>query len=179
VLTLIAAAFAAGAGNFSVAVSIGMSDATAAMRWRIAAVFGVFEGGMPLVGLILGDSARKVAGGAGGYIGGALLIAVGGWQLLQATRSGGDHPLAATGTLRLLVVGFALSIDNLLVGFSIGIRPVSLTEAVAVFTVVSVTVSLGGFELGKRIGSARNVPADCIAGSLLVAVGVLVAAGWI
>jgi putative Mn2+ efflux pump MntP len=178
-LALIAAAIAVGAGNFSAAVSIGISGATPAMRWRVVAIFGVFEGGMPLVGLLLGDSARRVAGGAGGYAGGALLIAVGGWQLLQAIRSGPERPPPAAGILRLLLVGFALSIDNLLVGFSIGIRAVSLTEAVLVFTLVSVAISLAGFELGHRIGTAGRFPADYIGGSLLMAIGALVAAGCI
>lgn len=178
-LALIAAAFAVGAGNFSAAVGIGISGATAAMRWRVAVIFGVFEGGMPLVGLLLGDTARRVAGREGGFAGGALLIAVGGWQLLQAIRSGHDHLPPAAGIVRLLFVGFALSIDNLLVGFSVGIRAVSLTEAVLVFTVVSVAISIAGFELGRRIGAAGRFPADYIAGFLLMAIGGLVAAGWI
>jgi putative Mn2+ efflux pump MntP len=54
VLTLILAALAVGLGNFGASVGIGMSGANKATRIRVGLVFGVFEAGMPLVGLLAG-----------------------------------------------------------------------------------------------------------------------------
>ena len=85
-LALILAALAVGLGNFGASVGIGMSGATKATRVRVGIVFGVFEAGMPLVGLLAGRGAAQAVGNVAGYVGGALLIGIGGWQLFQAFR---------------------------------------------------------------------------------------------
>ncbi len=43
-----------GLGNFAASIGIGMGGVNAATRLRIAIVFGLFEGGMPVVGLLIG-----------------------------------------------------------------------------------------------------------------------------
>jgi putative Mn2+ efflux pump MntP len=67
--------------------------------------------------------------------------------------------------------------DNLVVGFSLGVQHVSVPEAIVVFAAVSVALSLIGLELGKRLGQAVAFGVEYIAGLVLVGVGVLVASG--
>jgi putative Mn2+ efflux pump MntP len=176
-LALILAAVAVGLGNFGAAISIGLSGAAAATRLRVGAVFGVFEAGMPMVGLLVGHGTANTLGSAASYAGGGLLIAIGGWQLLQTLRARGQASGPPTGLFRLLLTGFALSIDNLVVGFSLGVQHTSLPEAVIVFAAVSVALSLLGLELGRRLGAAVEFGVEYLAGIVLVGVGVLVAAG--
>jgi hypothetical protein len=61
VLTLIFAAIAVRLGNFGAAIGIGLSGPTAKARIRLGAVFGAIEGGMPLVGLLLGRGTAQPA----------------------------------------------------------------------------------------------------------------------
>ncbi|MEP7026794.1 MAG: manganese efflux pump [Actinomycetota bacterium] len=178
-LALTLAALAVGFGNFAASISIGLSGVSTAMRWRVGIVFGLFEAGMPLVGLLLGHSAVKALGGFAGAIGGALLILIGAWQLVQALRAGGGSSPPPTSTRRLLITGFALSLDNLVVGFSLGVQHTPIVQAIIVFAVASVCLSLAGLEIGRRLGQAVEFGADYIAGFVLVAVGLLVAVGEI
>jgi putative Mn2+ efflux pump MntP len=175
---LILAAFAVGLGNFGASIGIGLSGVTGAMRIRVALVFGVFEAGMPLVGLLAGRGVAHELGNTSRYAGGALLIAIGAWQLAQTVRARRRGVLAPPIAMRrLLLTALALSMDNLVVGFSLGVQHTSLAEAIAVFAVVSVGLSLLGLEFGRRLAAAVEVSSQYLAGIVLVAVGILVAVG--
>ena len=62
-LALTLAALAVGLGNFGASISIGLAGATIATRIKVGVVFGVFEAGMPLVGLLAGRGAAQALGG--------------------------------------------------------------------------------------------------------------------
>jgi manganese efflux pump family protein len=178
VLALILAAFAVGLGNFGASVGLGLSGIAPAMRIRVAVVFAIFEAGMPIVGLLVGRGVAQTLGAASRYAGGALLIAMGAWQVVQAVlagRTGVSVPPIAM--RRLLLTALALSMDNLVVGFSLGIRGTSVAAAVAVFAVVSVSLTLLGLELGRRLAAVVEFGSQYLAGIVLMAVGILVAVG--
>ena len=176
-LALTLAAFAVGLGNFGAAVSIGLSGASGATRLRVGGVFGVFEAGMPIIGLLVGHRTAASLGSVAGYAGGGLLIAIGLYQFVQAIRARGTESGPPSSIGRLILTAFALSMDNLVVGFSLGVQHVSVPEAIVVFAAVSVALSLIGLELGKRLGQAVAFGVEYIAGLVLVGVGVLVASG--
>lgn len=177
-LTLTFAALAVGLGNFGATIGIGLSGVAPATRVKVSLVFGVFEAGMPLVGLLAGRGAAHTLGNASRYAGGALLIAIGGWQLIQTARLGRKGaPAPPIAMKRLILTAVALSMDNLVVGFSLGVQHIALIEAVAVFAVVSVGLSLLGLEFGRRLAAAVEFGSQYLAGIVLVAVGILVAVG--
>ncbi len=72
--------------------------------------------------------------------------------------------------------GFALSIDNLVIGFGLGVTKTPLVASVLVFAIVSVGLSLAGLELGASLGARMQGRAEWVAGVVLIAVGVLIAA---
>src|SRR5882724_383917 len=129
-LALLLVAVSVGLSNFAASVSLGVAGVDARTRLRIALVFGVFEAGMPVVGLLIGARVASVAGDAGRWIGGALLIAVGVYAIVSSLRApstqsatdAAGHAAAtlAGGNVRLLLSGLALSLDNLVVGFALG-----------------------------------------------------------
>lgn len=176
-LALALAALAVGFGNFGASIGIGMSGATGPTRVRVGLIFGVFEAGMPLVGLVAGQGVARGLGSVAGYAGGALLVGVGGWQLVLAFRASNRGPIPPMSTGRLLLTGFALSLDNLVVGFSLGAEHISLIQAVVVFALVSVGLSVIGLEFGRRIGAVLEHGAEYLAGIALMAVGLIVAVG--
>ena len=171
-------AVAVGLGNFAAAIGIGIGGVDATTRLRVALVFGGFEAAMPVVGLLLG---RRIAGPLGSraaLLGGALLIATGLYGLVQARRAHGqDTSSASLPMRRLLVVGAALSIDNLVVGIALGTSDVSLIAAISIIAVVCLSMSLLGLELGRRIGGRFEQWASELGAGVLVVVGVVVATG--
>jgi manganese efflux pump family protein len=174
VLALVLAAPAVGLGNFGASIGIGLADTTRATRVRVGIVFAIFEAGMPLVGLLAGRGVARTLGNVSGYVGGTLLIGIGAWQLIQTFRASSRELAPPTSLRRLLLTGLALSMDNLVVGFSLGVQHTSVAEAVVVFATVSVCLSLLGLEVGRRLGAAVEFGAEYAAGVVLMAVGFFV-----
>jgi putative Mn2+ efflux pump MntP len=179
VLALILVALSLGLSNFAVAIGLGISGASARTRVQVGVIFGLFETGMPIAGLGLGQSLASVMGGAAHWISAGLLIATGVWSLVQALH-GGSGPPAPDGdqrTWRLLVTGLAISVDNLAVGFALGAFHVNLAVAAITIGVISTGLSLIGLELGARIGAGAGQRGELIGAVVLIAVGAAIAAG--
>ncbi len=178
VLALLLLAVALGLSNFAAAIGIGVSGVSRNVRVRVAVVFGLFEAGMPVVGLVLGQSLASGLGQAARGLGAAALIVVGAVGLWQAWRSrGAGRQAPSWRTGRVLISGLALSIDNLAAGFALGAYHTNLALAAVVFGLVSVVMSLAGLELGARIGIAAGERSELIASVILIAVGAAIAAG--
>jgi manganese efflux pump family protein len=195
---LLLLAVALGLDNLAAAVGFGVGATgriSGAARLRIAVVFGLFEAGMPVLGLVLGHGLADSIGEAARWLGGVALIAFGVAGLVQArreaSRSGhSDHSGREDGerapppqrssvqpTGRLLLAGLVLSGDNLAAGFALGAYQVGIAAAAVVFGAVSVVMSLAGLEFGARIGAAAGERSELIACVLLIVVGAVIAAG--
>jgi manganese efflux pump family protein len=202
VLALLLLAVALGLSNFAAAIGIGVSGVHGRARVRIAVVFGVFEAGMPVLGVALGQGVATSLGHAARWLSGAVLIAIGVTSLILAHRgtrgsrgSRGDHGArgargqGAGGGMgtggdgsswrlgRVAASGLALSADNLAAGFALGAYHTGLAVAAAVFGAVSVIMTLAGLELGARLGTGVGDRSELIASVMLIAVGAVVAAG--
>ena len=192
---LLLIAVALGIDNLAVSIGIGVSGVRGALRLRVALVFGLFEAGMPVVGMLAGHATASALGGTARWTGGGLLVAVGGYQVVQwyRERRVADDSIPPEGTVspgtvspgtrdwgtwRLLVSGLALSVDNLIVGFALGAYHVTLATAAVVIALVSVTMSLAGLELGAKLGTAFGERGELAGGLVLAAVGILMAAGF-
>jgi manganese efflux pump family protein len=109
VLALLLVAASLGLSNFAASIAIGMSGVDRHVRLRVALAFGLFEAGMPIVGLLVGRRAADALGSHAHLIAGLLLIATGASTVIQALRATDASASAAS-----------LSIDNLIVGFGAG-----------------------------------------------------------
>ena len=176
---LVLAAVAVGLSNFAAAVAIGVSGVDARRRTEVGVVFGVFEIGMPIVGLALGHRLAHTLGGTAQWAGGGLLIAAGLYGLVTGVRRTGHEAEAPTGMPlgRLILTGAALSIDNLVVGFALGAYHEPIVVAALVIGTISVAMSLVGLELGSRIGARTGDLAEVVGSVVLIGVGAAIAAG--
>ncbi len=176
---LFLAAISVGLSNFAAAIGIGLSGVDARKRLRVGLTFGVFEAVMPVIGIVIGHNLSGSFGHVGRYLGGGLLVATGAFTVWKSRRESGEQESGA-GELdmsRLLITAFALSIDNLVVGFALGVYPVPAILAGAVVAVTSVALSLIGLELGSRLGRGVEKWADEIGGVVLALVGIALAFG--
>jgi manganese efflux pump family protein len=142
----------------------------------VGVIFGAFEAGMPVLGLLLGHGLASVLGQATRWVGAALLIATGVYGLVQNRRSGRRDTDAPRDLGRLAITGLVLSIDNLAVGFALGTYHVSLPVAAVVIGAVSATLSLAGLELGARLGVRTGQRGETLGNLILIAVGAAIAA---
>jgi manganese efflux pump family protein len=178
VLALLLVALSLGLSNFAASIAIGISGVDRALRVRIALAFGLFEAGMPIVGLLAGRHFAHELGSHAHLIGGGLLVATGAFTVVQA-QPGSDAPpsLIDLRRGRLLLMAAALSIDNLIVGFALGAYHVPLGLAVSLIAIASVGLSLLGLELGAQLGARVEHRSELLAGIVLICVGVAIAVG--
>jgi putative Mn2+ efflux pump MntP len=203
---LLLVAASVGLSNLAAAIGIGFGGVTARTRIRVAVVFGVFEAGMPIVGLVVGAGVAGAIGHTARWISAVVLIGIGLVTVIQAFRqpagpgrgaspeppappappappeqgaSPADAAHHSDSLGRLIISAFALSLDNLAAGFALGTMHVGVAEGAIVIGAVSVVMSLAGLELGGRIGAAAGRRGEQIGGAILVGVGVAIAAGVI
>ena len=194
---LLLVAASVGLSNLAAAIGIGFGGVTARTRIRVAVVFGVFEAGMPIVGLVAGAGVAGAIGHTARWISAVVLIGIGLVTVIQAFRQpagpgrgaspappeDGASPADAVhhsdSLGRLIISAFALSLDNLAAGFALGTMHVGVAEGALVIGAVSVVMSLAGLDLGGRIGAAAGRRGEQIGGAILVGVGVAIAAGVI
>jgi manganese efflux pump family protein len=178
VVALIVVALAVGLGNFGAAVGIGVSGVDRRLRLRLAAIFGFFEGLMPVVGLLLGRATASDLGRGAPIAGGILLGLIGAYSVAMAlVRKQPPRDHRGTPTGRLLLVGAALSVDNLVIGFALGTYHVNLVLAVIVIALTSVGLSLLGLELGSRLRARFGERSELVGGAALIVVGIAIGTG--
>ena len=176
ILTLILLGFSVGLGNFAAAIAIGLSGVDKKIRTRIAIVFGLFETIMPIFGLLIGERLAHVFGDHANLIGGVLLIFVGLYELYGTLKKEDDKEVkASTGSwTKLILAGLALSVDNLIIGFSLGTYHVSILLATVIIGATSVIMSLIGLELGNKLSSKAEEYSELVSGIILIVVGILI-----
>jgi manganese efflux pump family protein len=176
-LALFLVAVSVGISNFAAAIAIGVSGVDARTRLRIGLIFGAFESGMPLIGLLIGARLAAPLGHTARWLGAGLLVAVGGYTLIRALRARPAKAGPPTALGPLLLAGLALSLDNLAVGFALGSYHTPVVAGVIVIGAVSVAMALVGLELGSRIGARAGERGEQLAGLVLIGVGAAIAAG--
>lgn len=111
-----------------------------------------------------------------------MLVALGLVAIVVGTRGGhDDERLAArvTSWRGLVVLAAGLSIDNLAVGFSLGLgdaSPVVVATAIMLFSVTFTWIGIGVGAAGRRHWERY---AEFGAGGLLVALGIAAGAGFV
>lgn len=161
-----------GSNNLAAGLALGALGQAERAR-RIVAVFGLFEFCVPLVGLALGRASTRWVESQAGWVSILLLVGVGLWMVWTSRRtSSRDEKLARQATtwggLALLSAG--LSVDNLVVGFSLGLRaydPLTIAATIAGFSMMFTWLGLHAGDAGRRHWEQR---ATALAGLLLIAV---------
>lgn len=170
-----------GSNNFATALSLG-SLGQAERQWRILSVFAVFEFTVPLVGLWLGARVSGLVADGVEWLGPLLIAALGIWTMQEATRKTDDSERLAqklTGWRGLVGLSAVMSLDNLVIGFSLGLGGVPILLTASVIALCSVAFAWVGLRIGARGRRAFESTAEAISGLLLVAVAAADWHGWL
>jgi len=174
VLKLLAFVLPLGLDSFAVAAAVGaMQVTTVWQRLRISLVFVVFEGGMPLIGLGLGTVLARGIGQVAGYLAGAAVIAIGAWMLLAEDKDEQDKAgrLATSRGLALIALGVSISLDELAIGFTIGLAHLPVTAVIVAIALQAFIAAQLGLALGAKIGERWRERAEQVAGIALILLG--------
>jgi manganese efflux pump family protein len=181
VLQLIVLGIVVAANNLATALALG-SLGQVERRWRVALVFGFFEFVVPLIGIWVGRQVADWIDNLAGWIAPLLLALMGLWAIRAALRdSDEDKELAEKVTTwrGLLLLAFGLSLDNLVVGFSLGLRGQDPLLVAAVIAVCSMVFSWAGMWFGSRSEHRYETEAQLGAGLLLIGLALATWLNWI
>ena len=174
-LKLLAFVLPLGIDSFAVAAAIGAAQAiTAWQRLRISLIFVVFEGGMPLIGVGLGAALAHGIGQVADYVAAAAVIGVGGWMLFADDEAEEDNVAGITSRrgLALVALGISISLDELAIGFSIGLSRLPVIAVIVAIALQAFTAAQLGLAIGARIAERWRERAERLAGVALILLGI-------
>jgi len=174
-LTLVGLVVPLGLDTFAVAAALGMAGLEARDRTRVSLIFTAFEAGMPLIGFFAGNLTGQAVGNAADYVAIAILIALGIFMLRPQADDEEKRLslLARTKGLAVLGLGIGISIDELAIGFTIGLLHFPVLVIVVLIGVQAFIVTQLGIRLGQRIGERIREGAERLAGVALAALGLV------
>jgi putative Mn2+ efflux pump MntP len=179
IVKLLALVLPLGLDSFAVAAPLGATGKlTGAARWRVAAIFVIFEAGMPLIGLALGAPLARAIGAVADYLAAAAVIGVGMWMLLHGDDDEQDNAgkfLTARGAA-MVGLGISISLDELAIGFSVGLVRLPTVPVILAIGVQAFIVAQLGLRLGARVGERFREAAERLAGIVLICLGVFLIA---
>lgn len=161
---------------FAVAVSTGLSKSGIrySRAFLQAVSFGVFQGGMTLLGYFLGQFAERWFNAVGTPIACTILCVLGLRMIWGAIK--GDEDTVAKNNLSLmniLLLSIATSIDAFAVGISFAFMNVNMSFAVSAIAIASFAMGVIGFEIGRHASKhfKTKIP-EIVAGFILIGIGV-------
>ncbi len=171
---------------FAVSLGIGCAGqaTTARAKFRLAFHFGLFQGGMTLLGYLLGSTVVNLIAGFDHWVAFILLVFVGGKMIKEGVekdsmekessamdladeRSRGDPSRGGT----LVLLSIATSIDALAVGLSMAMIQAAIAGASLIIGLTSSGFSLVGTRWGCELGERFGKRMEVIGGLILIGIG--------
>lgn len=175
-LVLMAVGLAMDAFAVSVCKGLGMRQLNVRVALVLAALFGLFQGGMPVIGWLLGTQLLWLIEPFDHWIAFGLLAFIGGKMIADAVK---DEPEESGATDRVawgefLMLAVATSIDALAVGLSLAVLNVNIVLPAVVIGVITFVLSLAGVAVGHAFGSRYERSAQIVGGVVLILIGLKV-----
>ncbi|MBU0484570.1 MAG: manganese efflux pump MntP family protein [Proteobacteria bacterium] len=174
--TVLLIALALAVDAFAVALAAGVSLPVINFRhtFRLAWHFGLFQGGMNIIGWAAGLTVRSYIENFDHWLAFGLLAFVGIRMIVEALQA--DDPVAKKDPTRgqtLVMLSVATSIDALAVGLSFSLLKISIWQPALIIGVVAAVLTALGLHLGRMLGAASKLGplTEVIGGLVLVGLG--------
>ena len=159
---------------FAVSIAQGLSVATNIERpkpFTMALLFGLFQGGMPLIGYFAGTLFADFFSRYAPWIALALLAFIGGKMIWESLHEK-EEEKAGWGWTHLLVLAVATSIDALATGVIFIPCPEMVWIGVSIIGLVSFLFAVGGYHIGRYMGERFHLNVELIGGLILIGIGI-------
>lgn len=187
-LTLIFLSLGLAMDCFAVSLAKGIGDGGLSIRRRIykvmlmAVLFGLFQGGMPLLGYAAGNLFETFFQRYAPWIALTLLAYIGGkmiWEGLHKSQTLDDGDISSGADMSLptlLLLSVATSIDALATGVIFIPYPDKIFLGSIIIAIGSFLLSLIGWGIGHYAGKRFKLNAELLGGVILIALGLKI---WI
>ena len=138
---------------------------------RLVLTMGIFQGGMTLLGWLMGVSFSSYITAFDHWIAFILLGFLGG-KMIYESFGEEETTISSFSTKTLLTLGVATSIDALAVGVSMAFLKTSIYFPAFIIGFVTFALSLIGVISGYRFGKIKGINVELFGGIILIAIGV-------
>jgi manganese efflux pump family protein len=175
VLRLLALVLPLALDTFAVAAALGVAGLSPSQRLRVSLVFAGFEAGMPLIGVAIGHALGDAVGSLADYVASAALVVLGTYLIFSDDDDEAEkvatlwriHGLAIVG------LGISISLDELAIGFSIGLLRLPLIWAIVLIGAQAFVAAQIGVRVGNRVSERVREHLEHAAGVALITLGIV------
>lgn len=159
--------------SLAVSISGGIVMRPFCMRqsMRLALTMGIFQGGMTLLGWLLGVSFSSYITAFDHWIAFVLLSFLGG-KMIYESFGEEETSISSFSAKTLITIGIATSIDALAVGVSMAFLKTSIYFPAFIIGFVTFSLSLIGVISGYKFGKIKGVNVELLGGIILIAIGI-------
>lgn len=160
------------------AVSVAKSAIIGKVQWGwvlfMAFMFGLFQGGMPLIGYFVGNSFITYISAFDHWIAFAMLAAIGIKMIVEDFKGDGCNSSdnGSFSFISVLLLSFATSIDALASGLVFLTAPESLWQGIIIIAIGSFVLSLLGSLTGAWLGKTLKFKFGLLGGIILITIGI-------
>jgi putative Mn2+ efflux pump MntP len=174
---LLALVIPLGLDTFVVAAALGLGAPDRVTRRRISILFPAFEAVMPLIGLALGAPLGRAVGRSAAFLAIGVLL-VFGLNTLLGSEEREERAVARLADAHgpgMLLLALSISLDELAIGFTLGLLHLPVELVVALIAAQALVVTQLGLRLGHRLTKGLREAAERLAGLTLalLALGLL------
>lgn len=162
----------------AVAVSICESASMSSLKRRnlvgMACIFGVMQGGMTLLGGIVGNQFKHFIDGYGYFIAVGILLFLGA-SMIKSSVQASQQEACVYKTISwrsIILLGFATSIDALAAGISIVFLGMSLVQTSIIVGLITTVLCYFGALFGYLFGTMFKNKATFIGGLVLILIAI-------
>ncbi|MDD2827992.1 MAG: manganese efflux pump MntP family protein [Sulfuricurvum sp.] len=170
-LLILAVALAMDSVAVSIAIGSKYKDLLVSKALFTAAVFGFFQGAMPIAGYFIGISFAEYVQSFDHWIAFVLLVGLGGKMLYEAYHNEFDDEVTDLSTKTLITLGIATSIDAMAIGVTFAFLQTDIYTAASVIALVTFVLCIVAVYIGKKLGSLLESKAEMLGGVILIALG--------
>lgn len=169
-LKMVALILSLGMDTLMMSISLGFIKTTG--KAKIAITFACAEALMPLIGLLIGKGAGRLIGDWASLIGGIALLAVAVWLVFFEDEDDEEEKLERNLVgWTLILTGLSISLDELAVGFSIGLVGVPVALTIVLIALQAFIFTFVGLTFGSKLKPYLGEWAEKLAGIVLGLLG--------
>jgi putative Mn2+ efflux pump MntP len=171
--TLLILAIALAMDSVAVSIAIGSKykDLLVSKAFFTAAVFGFFQGAMPIAGYFIGISFAQYVQAFDHWIAFFLLSGLGAKMIYEAYQNEFDDEVTNLTNKTLITLGIATSIDAMAIGVTFAFLQTDIYTAASVIGLVTFVLCVAAIYIGKKLGSFLESKAEMLGGLILIGLG--------
>ncbi len=139
---------------------------------KVALTLALFQGGLPFIGWLLGETINKHIKTWDHWLAFALLVLIGGRVIYENARQGAvKKPLDPSKWPVIIITAIATSIDALIVGFTFSLVEINILITGLIIGVITFLASMAGIYFGKKAAVKYGTIMEIIGGGILIGIG--------